>query len=561
MPDDAVIPAGAGAPGAGRRAAHSDTAGYGPRASVTSSAGPGIASAGVLQRRLVSLANALRRHGVVVGTSDVIDAGRIVTALGLDDRERLREGLASAFMRRGEQRRVFDELFDLYFPAALGARTRLTDLEEDGAADKSGAHPDGEPEPDSLDALDDFDPLTADAAALRERARALQEILAQALAAQDERALNALAATVVTEFGVLRREGENGFSANQAIEQFQPNLAIARASELMQQGPEAGGSDGGTAGGSSGGGGGGSGQAMGADQGWQPERFTPRLDRDDARERVAAFRRRVETETRRRNAEIRGVERLAEHAVTTPLERRAFSQTYAVDAAEMRRVVDPLARKLAARMAAKRRRASHGRIDIRRTLRASMSTGGVPIEPVFTHHAPNRSELVILADMSSSVAGFSRFTILLMQAMQAQFARVRVFGFVNTVDELTAVVKEVGRDGDLVEALKGNRRMTRGHRNSDYGQTFADFVEHHLDAVTPRATVLILGDARTNNTDPRYDALRTIAQQARHAMWLNPEAESQWGQGDSVAHRYAAIVDMHEVRTITDLREFVARAL
>lgn len=198
MPDDAVIPAGAGAPGAGRRAAHSDTAGYGPRASVTSSAGPGIASAGVLQRRLVSLANALRRHGVVVGTSDVIDAGRIVTALGLDDRERLREGLASAFMRRGEQRRVFDELFDLYFPAALGARTRLTDLEEDGAADKSGAHPDGEPEPDSLDALDDFDPLTADAAALRERARALQEILAQALAAQDERALNALAATVLS---------------------------------------------------------------------------------------------------------------------------------------------------------------------------------------------------------------------------------------------------------------------------------------------------------------------------------------------------------------------------
>ncbi|MBD4676873.1 VWA domain-containing protein, partial [Xanthomonas citri pv. citri] len=93
---------------------------------------------------------------------------------------------------------------------------------------------------------------------------------------------------------------------------------------------------------------------------------------------------------------------------------------------QMRRVVEPLARKLAARMAAKRRRASHGRIDIRKTLRASMSTGGVPIAPVYDHRTPNRSELVILAVMSCSVSGFSRFTILLMQAMQAQFARVRV---------------------------------------------------------------------------------------------------------------------------------------
>ena len=509
---------------------------------------------GVLEPRLVSLGNALRRHGVVVGTSDIIDAGLVVDALGLDDRERLRAGLASAFLRRGEQRQLFDELFDLYFPVALGARTAL-ELPQEHQVGR------GESPPEDADA-DDFDARTADAAALRRRARQLQERLADALAREDESALNTLAATVVAEFGTLRRPGENGFTANPAIEQFQPNLAIARASELMREGPESGGSDGGTADGSSGGGsGGGSGQATGADQGWQPERFTQRFDRDAARTRVVAFRRRVETEARRRNAEIRGVERQAAFAVTTPLERRQFAQTYGVDAAEMRRVVDPLARKLAARMAAKRRRASHGSIDIRRTLRASMSTGGVPIAPVYTHRSPNRAELVILADMSSSVAGFSRFTILLMQAMQAQFARVRVFGFINTVDELTETVRQVGPHGDLLEALKGNRRMTRGHTNSDYGRTFVDFTERHLDAVTARATVLVLGDARTNNTDPCYDALRLLAGQARHIMWLNPESQSQWGQGDSVAHRYGQIVDMHECRTITDLREFVARAL
>lgn len=518
---------------------------------------------GALGRRLIGLAGALRQHGVVVGTSDVVDAGAVIEALGLDHRERLREGLASAMMRRGEQRRVFDELFDLYFPAAVGDRMRLDDIASSAGSrhDLERAGADDDLRTDLLGDLDDFDAEHADAASLRERARHLNELLAQAIARDDSQALDALAATVVTEFGRLRRAGENGFSANQAIEQFQPNLAIARAAELLRDGPEAGGEAGGTGGGSSGGGGGaGSGLSAGSTEGWQPERFTQRFDRDDVRDRVAAFRRRIETESRRRNAEIRGTERQAQYAVSTPLERRDFSQTYSVDAAEMRRVVDPLARKLAARMAAKRRRASHGHIDVRKTLRASMSTGGVPIAPVYSHHAPNRSELVILADMSSSVAGFSRFTILLMQAMHAQFARVRVFGFVNTVDELTETVRAVGRTGDLIDALRGNTRMQRGHRNSDYGQTFVDFVSGHLDAVTARSTVLVLGDARTNNTNPRYDELRSIVHAAKHAFWLNPEAEAQWGTGDSVATRYAQIIDMHECRTITDLREFVTRA-
>lgn len=509
----------------------------------------------VLARRLVAFARALRRHGVVVGTSDVIDAGAIIEALGLSDRDRLREGLAAAYLRRSDQRTTFDQLFDLYFPAAWGQRVRLSpdaDTTDDTAAESLEAGPNPA----------DFDPWAADEAARRSRAAALREDLARAMAQNDDRALAALAATVVGDLGQLTRPGEEGFSANQANDTLQPQLAIARAAELLREGPEAGGSDGGTSSGSSGGAGGsGSGLTSGADQGWQPESFTQRFDRDDIRDRVAAFRRRVETEVRRRNAEVRGVDRMASMAVEQPLEQRAFGLTYGVDAAQLRAVIDPLARKLAARMAAKRRRATRGRVDIRRTLRASMSTGGVPIKPVYDKHAPNRSELVMLCDMSSSVAGFSRFTILLMQAMSEQFSRVRIFGFINTVDELTSTVTATVRGDDLIDALRGNTRMTRGHTNSDYGTTFVDFVEEHLDAVTPRSTVLILGDARTNNTEPRYEALRTIVGQAKHAAWLNPESEPQWGQGDSVAHRYANIIDMHECRNVVQLREFVARTL
>ena len=89
--------------------------------------------------------------------------------------------------------------------------------------------------------------------------------------------------------------------------------------------------------------------------------------------------------------------------------------------------------------------------------------------------------------------------------------------------------------------------MTRWHRNSDYGAVLADVVENHLDLIGHRTAVLVLGDARSNHTDPQLDLLREIASRARHVSWLNPEPARMWGSGDSVALRYSEIVDMHEI--------------
>jgi uncharacterized protein with von Willebrand factor type A (vWA) domain len=163
--------------------------------------------------------------------------------------------------------------------------------------------------------------------------------------------------------------------------------------------------------------------------------------------------------------------------------------------------------------------------------------------------------------MSSSVAGFSRFTILLMQALASQFRRVRIFGFINVVDELTDLVAGAPPGADLSASLTELRRMTKWHNNSDYGTAFEDFVAHHLDAVGHRSIVLILGDARTNNTDPGLDALHAIRERARSVIFLNPEPARQWSSGDSVAHRYAEVVDMHECRNLAQLRLFVERLL
>ena len=482
-----------------------------------------------LDTRLVAFARALRGHGVVAGTSEVVDAGLVMRAIGLEDRERLREGLAAALMRRAGQRPVFDEVFDVWFPSAVGART--------GVGPEATAP--------VLSATD-----------VRDLAGRLREDLATALADHDSRALEALAARVVESLGRLPNEASTGsFSAQQALDALAPQTAIAAALSRMRDAAlDAPGGSGEGSGGDGGPGAGAGGPAAGPG-------FADRFTREELRSEVAAFRRRVETETRRRNAEARGAERISRYAVRTPAEDQPFLLSGTTDVEELRRTIAPLARALATRIAARRKRATRGTVDIRRTLRASMSTGGIPVRPAYGHRRPARADIVVLADLSSSVAGFSRFTILLVQALAAQFRRVRIFGFVNVVDELTDEVVTAGPGADLGRAFADTARMTRWHRGSDYGSALNDFAAHHLDAVGHRTTVLILGDARTNGTDPAYDTLREIVERARHVVWLNPEPARGWGSGDSVAHRYAEIVDMHECRNITQLRLFVTRTL
>lgn len=463
-----------------------------------------------LDARLVGFARALRGHGVVVGTSEVVDAGTVAHVLGLDDRERLREGLASALLRRVGQRQVFDELYDVWFPAAVGERTHAI-----------------------VDA-----PPPATPQDRRARAEQLRDELARALAAGDERALDELAARVVAELGALANAATAGsYSAQQALVTLAPQTAIAPALTRMQ--------DPGT---------GMSGPAGGAG-------FAARFTRDELRSDVAAFHRRVEAETRRRNAEARGAERVSRYAVRPPADQTPFLLAGPQELDELRAAVGPLSRKLATRLAARRRRASRGSIDVRRTLRRSLSTGGIPIRPALHRAKPYRPDLVILCDLSTSVSGFSRFTILLVQALAGQFRRVRILGFVNRVDDLTDRVLGAPPGSDLGGAFDDLSRMTRWHRNSDYGAVLADVVEHHLDSIGHRTAVLVLGDARSNHTDPRLDLLREIAARARHVSWLNPEPARMWGSGDSVALRYGEIVDMHECRNLAQLREFVARLL
>ncbi|GLW12322.1 VWA domain-containing protein [Microtetraspora sp. NBRC 13810] len=271
---------------------------------------------------------------------------------------------------------------------------------------------------------------------------------------------------------------------------------------------------------------------------------------------IRRFEEAVASDVRRRIAEDAGPERIARSAVRPPLDQVDFLRITRADLGRLRREVHPLARRLATRLTMRHRHGRRGRLDFRRTVRASLSTGGVPLT---THHRPRRPhkpELVILCDTSDSVSSFAHFTLLLTYALREQFSKVRAFGFVDRVDEVTRFFTP---GADLVEAmtrLAEESDMIRFGR-TNYGQAFEGFATRYGDAIGPKSSLLILGDARNNYQPMALATLKTLAARARHAYWLNPEPRAQWDTGDSEATAYGAAVPMYECRNISQLSIFI----
>lgn len=285
------------------------------------------------------------------------------------------------------------------------------------------------------------------------------------------------------------------------------------------------------------------------------------LRREEFERRVGAFKEALLRETRRRVAARRGPEAVAQYAVRPPLEDLAFLSATQEEMAALRRAIRPLARKLAARVAMKRRRARRGSLDVRKTLRRSLSTGGVPLEVSFRRRPPHRPELFVLCDISGSVSRFARFGLMLTHALAAQFQRVRSFAFVDTVDEITKLFEHEDF-AEAVERMHRDADVVRLDGHSDYGSALEHFWERYGNDLSPKTTVLILGDARTNYRATKSWALGEIAGRARHVYWLNPEPHADWDGGDSTASGYAALVDkMVEVRTLRQLEDFIATEL
>jgi uncharacterized protein len=270
------------------------------------------------------------------------------------------------------------------------------------------------------------------------------------------------------------------------------------------------------------------------------------------------FERLVEAEVRRRAAEVRGPEHVARYTVRKSIDQLDFTSARRSDLEEMRREIGPLARRLATRLNRHKASRRRGPVDFRHTVRASMSSGGVPLEIRHRPRRPTRSDLVVLCDISGSVASFAGFTLMLVFALREQFDRVRAFTFVDEIHEVTDRFRTGADPGETLASLAASAQHATLWGRTNYGRAFTRFAEEHPDALTPKTNLLVLGDARSNYSDLALPVVADLVKGARHAWWLNPESARHWDTGDSAARDYGALMPMVECRNLVQLGQFVS---
>ncbi|WP_310525920.1 VWA domain-containing protein [Nocardioides sp.] len=446
----------------------------------------------------IGFIEALRSAGLSVSLAEGLDAIDAMRHIGWGDRDVVRTAYAATLVKKQTQRVTFDAIFDLYYPRLVGA----------GVA--------GEPASDGV---------RDNGAALGRFVDTLAEALGDAEGQGPRQRLQDLAVEAVGRFGAMpgRGPGLSSWSAYTALQRVSPEQLVAQlVAGLMARG--------------------------------MAEEDAVRL----AGRRIGTFTALVEGDARRRIAEEKGPEHVANVVVRPTIDRLDFTAARRSDLEEMRREIYPLARRLASRLTKQQHARRRGALDFRRTVRASLSTGGVPLE---THHKPkrpHRTELVILCDVSGSVANFAQFTLLLVFALREQFQKVRAFTFVDDVHEVTQHFTPGGDVVEVMEHLAASTAHAALWGRTNYGRAFTRFAEEHSDALGPKTSLLVLGDARSNYSDLALPVLRELTAAVRHSWWLNPEHARHWGTGDSAAAVYGEIVPMVECRNLTQLEEFVS---
>ncbi|WP_374454343.1 VWA domain-containing protein [Nocardioides sp.] len=443
----------------------------------------------------IGFVEALRSAGLSVSLAEGLDAISALEKVRWHDRETVRAAYAATLVKRQPQRVTFDAVFDIYYPRLIGGGVAGEDTVPTQGVRDSGLE------------LERF-----------------REALAEALAAGDQQALQDLAVEAVARFGAMpgRGPGLSSWSAYTSLQRVSP-------SELMDR----------------------------LVQGLLAEGLDDQQAQRAAGRRIGDFTRMVEGDARRRIAEEKGPEHVVDVTVRPTIDRLDFTAARRSDLDEMRREIYPLARRLAARLTKEQHARRRGPLDVRRTVRASIATGGVPLTTIHKPKRPHRTDLVVLCDVSGSVANFAQFTLLLVYALREAFSGVRAFTF---VDDVVEVSDRFQPGADVVEVMEGlaasiSHAALWGRTN--YGRALTRFAEDHGDAIGPKSSLLVLGDARSNYSDLALPVLADLAGRARHAWWLNPEHPRHWGTGDSAADKYGEVVPMTECRNLAQLGEFV----
>jgi len=261
----------------------------------------------------------------------------------------------------------------------------------------------------------------------------------------------------------------------------------------------------------------------------------------------------------RRELERDLIERTATLPPKRPLNEldRALPTGPIQDLASVHRIVAQLKRRLATQGHELKGRKRHAHVDVRRTMRASLQTGGVPIELKYRPRRPRRPEIFVLCDVSTSVTSASTFFLSVLHALHDSFRKLRSFVFIERISEVTEVFERERDFRAASEAVSRDAGVADVSGYTDYGRVWTEFLALIEDELHPRATVIVLGDARTNGRPPRDDVFAAITDRAGRTFWLNPEPRLYWNYGDSVIASYERHCLAFECWRTDQLEDFV----
>jgi len=471
-----------------------------------------------VQHKIVEFTNLLRKSGIRVSVAESIDAFTAIDELSVGDREIFKDALCTTMVKRSEDIPTFHQLFDLYWSAFYDG---LRDAFEDAA---EGA---GEGEVD----LEKLMEQVQQGLEGMEGKIDLSE-LAKALLSQDLSKLEQMIREAAGEAGVDRIENmlQVGFFTRRTMEQLDSQGAGDELRQLAQQLRAAGMPDA------------------------QVDALLDLIERylEALRKSVRNF---TERELQQRNFDY--MEKFRRESL---LEKSFYNLTED-EIKQMREVVNRLAQRIKNILTIRRRRLKKGKLDLHTMLRRNMAHGGVPFEVVYKQRKKDRPKLVILCDVSSSVANVSRFMLQFGYTLQDCFTKIRSFVFVAELGEVTQLFKDKEVNAAIDQALDGGD-VINVYTRSNFGFAFHHFWKNFLSSVDNKTTVLILGDARNNYNDAKAWCLRDVHNKAKNVVWLNPESPSAWGFGDSVMDKYLPYVDVaEECRNLRQLNRIVDRLI
>ncbi len=462
----------------------------------------------------------LRKAGLPVSLTENLDAMEAVTHIPIEDREAFKYALGATLVKNHAHWKAFEVVFEVYF-SLRGPEYDVIREGDDAVSGEDGELAPGEGQ-QSQGGGGGMQSLTPEQ---------LAEMLFKALMNGDVSMLAALARQAVTRFAGM--EPGRPVGGTYYLYRTLRNLEL---DDLLEQ-------------------------LMEASREEAPEDLTSleeRLERDEFSDRIEQLKREIEAEIRRRLVADRGIDAMAK-TLRKPLpEDIDFMHASREELANLRKAIYPLTRKLAARLARKRRHGRKGALDFRSTMRHSLSYGGVPAELKFRYPSPSKPEVMVVADISGSVAAFARFTLHLVYAISNQFSKVRSYVFIDGLDEVTRFFDGVEDIGEAVHRVNTEADVVWVDGHSDYGHAFGVFWERFNRDVGPKTTVLILGDARNNYHASQSWILKEVQHKARKVYWLNPEPRAYWDTGDSIVGEYGNHCDgVFEVRNLRQLERFV----